>query len=121
MERINTGLHNFNLINSLNIVEEKFIKCSISLMNEENYLLIEAIAQLASLHVRYRKSFKKHAFLLKVIFFKKFTEESINGKIIIKCYRTLSSDKTCVYSAKAIKDGILLAKGDFMISITDYG
>ncbi|MFH2066592.1 MAG: hypothetical protein ABIK15_15440 [Pseudomonadota bacterium] len=65
MERlnINTGLDRFLLIDRITEVDEAMIQGSCILPAQEAYLLMESMAQLGAMHVRWCNGFNRHAFL----------------------------------------------------------
>jgi len=61
---INTGLHQFFLVEGITKVNEKHIQGFSSPSSRQVFLRIESMAQLGAMHVRFITDFSKHAFLL---------------------------------------------------------
>jgi hypothetical protein len=61
---INTGLHHFFLVDGVTRVDEKQIQGFTSPSGRQSFLLVESMAQLGAMHVRFITDFNAHAFLL---------------------------------------------------------
>ena len=99
--RINTGLKDFVLIDSINEVDKDKIIGAREFFNAPIFLGIESIAQLGAYHVRFLTSFDRHAFLLKINSFFIPENEALDGNYILYGYLIKRSLTAFLYKLEA--------------------
>lgn len=98
---IHSGLKGFQLLESLSEVTPTAIWGSIRFDRAPMYLFLEAMAQLAALHVRYMMDFDRHAFLLKVIHCELLESQYLEGQFYLQAELSSQSSNAFSYTGKA--------------------
>jgi len=119
--RINTGLKDFVLIDSINEVDKDKIIGAREFFNAPIFLGIESIAQLGAYHVRFLTSFDRHAFLLKINSFFIPENEALDGNYILYGYLIKRSLTAFLYKLEAKRGYKICFKGEFLYANVDYG
>lgn len=124
---VNTELNGFTVLNSIEKVDDLFIEGTMLLESNENFLILEAMAQLASLHVKKRINYSKHSFLLKIKKFDGMFLKLSEGKIILRCNLVGMSSGTfsydvCAYGYSKENNNIykLNISSSLIISTTEF-
>lgn len=117
---IYSGLANFRLVDRISNVTPHGLSGEKKLVSEPGYCILEAIAQLASLHVRYLKDFSCHAFLMTVRHLSLPTDQRILGKMTFDARLRHQSNRTFTYVAQARIAGADPFGGEILISTVDY-
>ena len=122
MERIALGseLGGFVLLDAIPQIGPDTITGYRHFEGAQNYLGIEALAQLGAYHVRYLCGFEKHAFLLGIKRCAMSIGQHVSGSF--KLSGELVSRSACAfsYNLRAVgqnKDGI---EGEFLFSVVEY-
>lgn len=117
---INTGLEKFRMIDQLIAVDDSGLEAEKSFKHEDNFLIIEALAQLAALHVRKKISFEKHAFLLKVQNCVVFDKAELQGKYNLYASLNAESKLGFMYETTAELENRPVVKAKLIIGTIDY-
>ncbi len=117
---IRSGLQGFCLIDRIDRVDQEEIRGSCTLAGGPVFTLIEALAQLGAIHVRWLTGFTRHAFLLKIG--RCTVPEGIPpaGACLLRGIQTAGSATTFAYRLRAEQEGALLMEGEFLFSTIDY-
>jgi len=118
--KIHSGLTGFRLLDRISQVMEQGIQGEKNFEGSPSYLGIEAMAQLAALHVRYLSNFEKHAFLLKVgtCFLPK--TDLLEGLWRFEGELLNQSSQAFTYQIMATSEDQLYFQGEFLIATIPY-
>ncbi|WP_139795859.1 hypothetical protein [Desulfocicer vacuolatum] len=122
MERvgINIQMDSFHLLTSVTELDKGIIRGTAAFIDQPAFVVMESLAQLGALHVRWLCDFSKHAFLLKVEHFFLPGESRISGtlelsgKLVVRSQTAFSYDLT----ASGICEAPLM--GRFFFSVKEY-
>jgi len=122
MERvdINTQMDGFQLLTSVTDLDQGIIKGTAAFVDQPPFVVMESLAQLGALHVRWLCDFSKHAFLLKVERFSLPGESRISGtlelsgRLLVRSQAAFSYDLT----TSGVWESPLM--GRFLFSVKEY-
>ena len=122
MERvdINTQMDGFHLLTSVTDLDKGIIGGTAAFVDQPAFVVMESLAQLGALHVRWLCDFSKHAFLLKVERFSLPGESRISGtlelsgRLLVRSQAAFSYDLT----ASGVWESPLM--GRFLFSVKEY-
>lgn len=117
---INSHMHSFQLIRRVTDVTDRRIQADAVFAQWPVYTGLEAMAQLAALHVRYSIDFERHAFLLKVDRCDLPTLETLAGDFSLTAERFSQSSQSSAYGVIAQGPGDLAMRGQLLIGTLDY-
>jgi hypothetical protein len=117
---IRSGLSGFCLIDRISRAGKDEIRGCCTLPGGTLFTLIEALAQLGALHVRYLTGFTRHAFLLKIGRCTLPGEAPAAGACLLSGRQTAQSGTTFAYHLEAGREGRLLMEGEFLFTTIDY-
>ncbi len=117
---IRSGREGFCLIDRISLTGRDEIRGSCTLTGGPLFTLIEALAQLGALHVRYLTGFTRHAFLLKIGRCTFPGGAPPAGACLLRGRQTAQSQTTFAYHLEAGREGILLMEGEFLFTTIDY-
>ena len=117
---VGSGLTGFRLIDRIDRVDQEGIRGCCTLTGGPAFTLIEALAQLGAIHVRWLTGFTRHAFLLKIG--RCTVPEGIPpaGACLLTGVKTAGSATTFAYRLRAEQGRALLMEGEFLFSTIDY-
>ncbi len=84
------------------------------------YGCLEAMAQLAALHVRYCLDFERHAFLLKVNYGRWPAREALEGRCRLSADRYSQSSNAFAYQVKVQGSADTILSADLLIGTKSY-
>ena len=84
------------------------------------FIMIETLAQLGAIHIRYLTSFEKHAFLLKIKKSSKLPKSFLKGTFIIKGRLTGQSKKAFSYGMQVEKNDLSYFTGNYLFALIEY-
>jgi len=123
--RINTRLPGLILLGGIRSVSKTEISGWTHLPGRDNYLLLEALAQLGAMHTRFLCEFNRHAFLLKITRFAwKAPEpepEETDRRCELSGRLTVQTGSAAAYTVKAWTGPGILGEGELSFAVTDYG
>lgn len=117
---IHGGRADFRLIDRIRNVTPHGLDGEKKLVSEPAWCVLEAMAQLAALHVRYLKDFSCHAFLMKVTRMRLPAGQRLDGKMSLEARLRHQSDRTFSYRVVAGIGSAAPLGGDILISTVDY-
>lgn len=117
---INSGATNFVLLDNILQINNTEIVGTRLFHNAPLHLGIEALAQLASFHLRFLMKFDKHSFLLKIenMFFPE--EINLSGEFLFHALLNYKTKFAFSYHIEAFIEEKRSFYGDFLFSMTDY-
>ncbi len=122
MERIdiNTQMDGFHLLTSVTDLDQGMIGGTAAFVDQPAFVVMESLAQLGALHVRWLCGFSKHAFLLKVERFSLPSERRISGLLALSGWLVVRSQSAFSYdlTASGAWEGPL--RGRFLFSVKEY-
>ena len=118
--RIRSGLQGFRLIDRISRAGRDEIQGVCTLTGGPLFPLIEALAQLGALHVRYLAGFARHAFLLKIGRCALPGKTPAAGPCLLTGRQTAQSGTTFAYHLEAGREGALRMAGEFLFTTIDY-
>jgi len=98
---IRSQLDGFKLVERVTNILPKAIEGESRFAQTPSYAGLEAMAQLAALHVRYAHNFERHAFLLKITHCHFPQAEHLDGCYMISAQMRSQSSDTYAYQVKA--------------------
>lgn len=110
----------FQLIRRVTDVSSRCIKADAAFVQWPVYTGLEALAQLASIHVRYNLDFERHAFLLKVDRCDLPTLETLSGDFSLGAERVSQSSQSFAYGVTAQGPDDLAIQAQLLIGTQDY-
>jgi hypothetical protein len=110
----------FQLIRRVTDVSDRRIQADAAFAQWPVYTGLEAMAQLAALHVRYSLDFERHAFLLKVERCDLPTLETLAGDFSLTAERTSQSSQSFIYGVIAQGPGDLTMQAQLLVGTLDY-
>ncbi|MCP4134583.1 MAG: hypothetical protein GY754_26655 [bacterium] len=123
--KINTALDSFILLERITGIDENQITGISKERSAESFFLIEVLAQLGALHVRYRTEFRRHAFLLKIeeliIEPVEPEEELETGAYFLEGKLLSSSSRAFQYELEAKLENRAYARGTMLFATVEYG
>ena len=117
---IRSGLQGFRLIDRISRAGRDEIRGGCTFTGGAIFTLIEALAQLGALHVRYLTGFTRHAFLLKIGRCTLPGGVPAAGACLLRGRQTAQSETTFAYHLEAGREGALLMEGEFLFTTIDY-
>jgi hypothetical protein len=117
---VRSELQGFRLIDQISRAEKDEIRGSCTLRGGPVFTLIEALAQLGALHVRWLTGFTRHAFLLKIGRCTLPDGVPAAGACLLKGRQTAHSETTFAYRLEAEWGGAVLMEGEFLFTTIDY-
>ena len=102
---IHSQLKGFKLLDRLSKVTPSGVDAICRLERVPTYLVLEAMGQLAALHVRHLVDFRRHAFLLKVARFELPAFELAAGRFHLTAELLNQSSNAFAYRVKARRGG----------------
>lgn len=116
---INTQLNQYCYLTSVTYINSQKIEGIYHFKNKPFFLLIESMAQIASLHYKINIQYKKKTFLLSIKNYSPWTHEIIlNGVVAIKGNLLVSTEESFLYHVHTEFNSIIY-QGDFLISSCD--
>jgi hypothetical protein len=115
-----SGLSGFCLIDRISRTGKDEIRGSCTLTGGPLFTLIEALAQLGALHIRYLTGFTRHAFLLKIGRCTLPGGAPAAGACLLRGRQTAQSGTSFAYHLEAGPEGTLLMEGEFLFTTIDY-
>lgn len=122
MERIdiNTHMDGFHLLTSVTDIDERRIGGTATFVDQPAFVVMESLAQLGALHVRWLCDFSKHAFLLKVERFSLPRESRISGTLALSGRLMVRSQAAFSYDLTASGGWENPLMGRFLFSVKAY-
>lgn len=121
MERVAvcSGLEGFVLLDSISGISREAISGLKQFGDAPPWLVMESLAQLGALHVRYRLNFEMHAFLLGI---KRcdFSSGHMRGNIQLRGESTAESSSAYSYKLLALDENGSCVEGEFLFSVVEY-
>jgi hypothetical protein len=117
---VRSGLQGFRLIDRIIRAEKDEIRGICTLTGGPLFTLIEALAQLGALHVRYLTGFKRHAFLLKIGRCTLPEGAPAAGACLLKGRQIAHSETTFAYRLEAERGGAVIMEGEFVFTTINY-
>lgn len=118
--KVRSGLAHFHLIDSIQCVDAGNIEGLSCLENMPTFCVVEAMAQLAALHVRFRTEFRRHAFLLKIVRCRGRSWGIMDGTCRCKAQLKGHSVNAFRYYVTAESKMGSLSAGELLIGVRDY-
>lgn len=118
--KVRSELQGFRLIDRISRAGSEEIRGVCTLAGGPLFTLIEALAQLGALHVRYLTGFTRHAFLLKIARCTLPGGVPAAGVCPLRGRQTARSTTTFAYHLEAGREGALLMEGEFLFATLDY-
>ncbi len=120
MVKINTDLKQFIILDNIYSIEKSGIAGSFTLKKEESFLIMESLAQIGAMHVRWLHSFDSHAALLKINSMKFIDKNISTGKYILNGKLTGKSNRAFSYKMQAIHSDNTAVHGDLLFTLIEY-
>lgn len=122
MERIdiNTQMDGFHLLTSVTDLGKEKIGGTATFADQPAFVVMESLAQLGALHVRWLCDFSKHAFLLKVERFSLPGESRICGTLALSGRLRIRSQAAFSYDLTASGIWETPLMGRFLFSVKAY-
>lgn len=117
---INSHMAGFQLIRRITDVSDRRIRASAAFAQWPVYTGLEAMAQLAALHVRCSLDFARHAFLLKLDSCDLPTLETLTGDFSLTAERISQSSQSFAYGVIAHGSNDLALQAQLLIGTLDY-
>ena len=117
---IHSRLSHFRLVTCISQATELYIRADADFHSMPVYGGLEAMAQLATLHVRHWLDFRRHAFLLKVNHGSWPGQEKLDGRFRLTAERYGHSSDVCAYRVAARGEGDLRLDADLLIGTKAY-
>ncbi|MHC1728199.1 MAG: hypothetical protein AB9866_19705 [Syntrophobacteraceae bacterium] len=121
MERVvvRSGLTGFLLLDSISEINPEAISGSRHFQNAPPWLVMESLAQLGALHVRYLCNFEKHAFLLGV---RRCGVSSgkTSGTCLLSGRSLAVSSSAFSYNLLAVGGKDTRIEGEFLFAVVEY-
>ncbi len=118
--KINSRLKHFKLLERIIELSDTGIRAAADLDDLPMYTALEAMAQLAALHVRHGLKFGRHAFLLKVVHSRWPGQDGLSGRFRLSANLRSRSSNAFAYDVRAQgRDGMAL-DADLLIGTTPY-
>jgi hypothetical protein len=117
---IRSGMQGFRLLDRISRADRDEIRGACTLTGGPVFTLIEALAQLGALHVRWLTGFMRHAFLLKIGRCTLPDGALAAGACLLKGRRTAQSGTTFAYCLEAEREGTVLMEGEFLFTTINY-
>lgn len=121
MERVAvcSGLEGFVLLDSVSGISREAISGLKQFRDAPPWLVMESLAQLGALHVRYRRNFEMHAFLLGIKHCD-FSSGHMRGSVRLCGESTAESSSAYSYNLLALDENGNRTEGEFLFSVVDY-
>ena len=117
---IHSQMDGFLLVDAILDVDAQGMSGHTNFQCAPSFAALEAMAQLAALHVRYRIDFKRHAFLLKVIHVNGLMHNNLDGQLHLEARIESHSRDAWQYQVTALMEGINGMDGRLIIGVRDY-
>jgi hypothetical protein len=117
---INSRMPCFQLIRRVTDMSNRRVQADAAFAQWPVYTGLEAMAQLAALHVRYSLDFERHAFLLKVERCDLPTLETLDGDFSLTAERLSQSSQSFAYGTTAQGPDGLTIQAQLLIGTLDY-
>ena len=117
---INSGMDHFQLIDAVQEVNGRGIVGSSCFESVPPFAGIEAMAQLAALHVRYRSDFSAHAYLLKIAGCRGLHRSRLTGVYSLDAKLESHSRQAFRYQVTAAGDPGGSFSSELLIGLRDY-
>ena len=117
---INSGLGGFVLVSEISAVTPDSITGQANLPDAGTGLVMEALAQIGALHVRYQCRFEKHAFLMRVNRYEWSGPDLGPISCVLSGRRMLDTGSASVYALLARSGAKVLGRGEFSFGVIDY-
>jgi hypothetical protein len=117
---INSHMPCFQLIRRVTDVSDRCIQAESAFAQWPVYTGLEAMAQLAALHVRYSLAFERHAFLLKIDRCDLPTLETLDGDFSLTAERVGQSSQSFAYGVTVQGPDDLTLQAQLLIGTLDY-
>ncbi len=95
-------MQHFQLQTRIQHVSARRIKAIVTFAQSPSYSLVESMAQLAAMHVRYRSDFDRHVFLLKIQSCELPQRPSLDGDVDLAAERLSHSSHAFGYQVSAL-------------------
>jgi hypothetical protein len=118
--RIHSRLRHFNLLTRLTRVATAGMDAIADFQGEPIYCGLEAMAQLAALHVRHSTQFQRHAFLLKVHRCRWLALGALQGRYRLSAERHSQSSNAFDYRVNALGPAGMQLDADLLIGTRPY-
>jgi hypothetical protein len=110
----------FQLIRHVTDISSRDVRAETAFAQWPVYAGLEAMAQLAALHVRYSLAFERHAFLLKVDRCDLPPLETLDGSFRLSAERVGQSSQSFAYGVTAQGPDDLALQAQLLIGTLDY-
>ncbi len=120
MIKINSDLKQFVMLDNIYSIEKSGIAGTFILKSEEPFIIIESLAQIGAMHVRWLHNFENHAALLKINSLKFIDENISTGKYILNGELTGKSNRAFSYRMQAIHQDNTAVHGDLLFTLIEY-
>lgn len=117
---VHSALNHFRLLKRITRLSASGLQADAEFDGLPRYAVLECMAQLATLHVRFRLDFKRHAFLLKVGQAAWPIDESLTGLWRLTAEPGSQSSNTFAYHVKAQAPTGGTLKADLLIGSKPY-
>jgi hypothetical protein len=118
--RIHSRLQHFNLLTRITRVSLSGIAAMAEFHEMPAYIGLEAMAQLAALHVRHCTFFQRHAFLLKVHRYRWFPQKALPGRYRLTAERDSQGSDAFTYRVRALGPVDAQLDADLLIGTQSY-
>ncbi len=117
---ISSRLDHFHMIDAIRQVKDESIAAIACFDHAPAFAGLEAMAQLAALHVRYRIDFRRHAFLLKVVHCQGLPRSVLDGRYLFEARLESHSLNAFRYGVTAEGDAEDPISSELLIGVRDY-
>lgn len=117
---INSYMAGFQLIRRITDVSSRRMQADARFAQWPVYTGLEAMAQLAALHVRHSLAFERHAFLLKVGYCDLPVSETLDGDFSLTADRVSQSSQTFSYRVAAKGPEDIAMQSELLIGTKEY-
>ena len=118
--KISSGLKHFKLLAAVRPVTDVRMRAIAMLDGLPAFAGLEAMAQLAALHTRFRVKFERHAFLLKVIRGTMPEQKRLRGDFEMTAGMTSQSSEAFAYTVSAGGGGGVTLHAELLIATKAY-
>jgi hypothetical protein len=118
--RLHTERDSFRLVDAITSLSREKIDGYSIFQHEEVFLGIEAMAQLAALHVRYLVDYQEHAFLLKIDNCSLPGVVSLSGSYEVHAVLTGYAARSYAYRVTLCQDATCRMQAEFLIATRAY-
>lgn len=119
--RLHSGLENYILVKGITRADGEGIAGFTVFDQAPLSLGMEALAQLAALHLRWRMDFTRHAFLMTIRGCRVESTAPLTGQLELEGICVGRTKAAAAYRLQALRDGGAVIAGSFLIATLAYG